>query len=37
MKLLDFLRSLFLDDSAIREEKIKKFARMRKDCFFSVI
>ena len=37
MKLLDFLRSLFLDDSAKREEKIKKFARMRKDCFFSVI
>ena len=37
MKLLDFLRRLFFDDSAICEEKIKEFARMRKDCFFSVI
>ena len=37
MKLLDFLRRLFFDYSAKREEKIKEFARMRKDCFFSVI
>ena len=37
MKFLDFLRSLFLDDFAKREEKIKEYARMRKDCFFSAI